>query len=431
MKLPWAAGRVLTPEEYKDYCKQVISDCRHCSIRPKEYTPSLLDFALLMKPGEWPRLTRLAEGLSRELATAEQELLHRPDQFDSLGLQASIAEVLKGCSPGDRPKGFARVMRFDFYFTDEGWRFSEANPDAPGGYVEAYGLTRAMAAYYPGFSPPPNPAAAYAEAIYRFAGKGATVSFFHEDIRVAAWTPEFIQNEVEKQGMRGVLVKPRHLLWKANFAHISTPSGTVKPDVLIRVVLASWLAKLGRRDQWAPWFCGSKTPISNPGHSILVESKRLPLVFGELDAPMTGYRAFSPESRSPRSVPRSLQYQWVFKPAFGYHGLGIGIAGVTQKTAYKKIAEEARQDDAKWVAQRRFESVPVPTERGPGHVCLGVYTIDGVAGGVFARIRGKPLIDGHAPSIAVLIPQGEMKNESWNPKSKMLKNSTANDFVNA
>jgi hypothetical protein len=409
MKLPWAAGRVLNPDEFEVYYRQVIHDCRHCSIRPAEYRQSLLDFPLLMMPGEWPKLARLAEKLSEEVAAAEQELLHRPDLYESLGLRTSIAKVLKGCRPADRPKGFARVMRFDFCFTEDGWKFTECNPDTAGGFVEAYGLTKALAAYYPGFSPPPNPAAAYADAIHKSAGPGGRVAIFHPRSRVASWTPQFIQNEVEKRGMRGILVNPRHLTWKSNRAVVSTPAGSVIPDFLIRRLMAKWLPSLREIAVWTPWFCGSRTPISNPGHSILVESKRFALICKELDTQLIEYCAFSPESRSPNAVPQRSQTDWVFKPAFGCIGQGIGIAGATPKSLFEKISEAARRNTLKWVAQRRFQSVPLTTERGLGHACLGIYTIDGIAGGAFGRIRGKPLIDGYAPSIAVLIPQRDIQ----------------------
>jgi len=267
-----------------------------------------------------------------------------------------------------------------------------------------------MAAYYLGFSPPPNPAAVYAEAIQKFAGKGAMVAFFHAGVRAATWDPQFIVKEVEKRGMRGVLANPRHLAWNSNFAQVLTPSGTVRPNALIRLFLANYLPGAGKRSQWVPWFSGSRTPISNPGYSILAESKRFPLLCRELDTQMPTYQAFSPESRSPIEVSRACQDQWVFKPAFGMGGRGIGIAGVTKKEAFKEIAEEARRNALKWVAQRRFDSLPVTTERGPGHVCLGVYTVAGIAAGIYARIRGKPLIDYHAMAIPVLIPRGDSEN---------------------
>jgi hypothetical protein len=408
MRLPWRAGRVLEAKECEEYCQQVISDCCYSSIRPAEFRQSLLDFPLLLKPGEWPRLARLAEDLAGEVTAAEQELFDRPDLYESLGLRASILKVLKGCRPKDRPRGFARVMRFDFYFTTEGWMFSEANPDTAGGYVEAYGPAKALAAYFPGFFPPPNPAAAYADSIGRFGGKSANVAIFHSGCRVARWTPEFILNELEKRGIGGVLVNPRHLRWESNRAVVSTGSRSLRPDLVIRHLLADWLPNLRAKELWAPWFCGSRTPISNPGYSILVESKSFPVVLKELDTRLTKFCRYSPESRVPSKVPKSSESEWVFKPTFGFGGHGIGMPGVTRNGVFKRMVEEARRNPLRWVAQRRFESVPVPTERGPGHVCLGLYTVDGSAAGIFARIAGKPLIDGNAPSIAVLIPEGDL-----------------------
>ena len=409
MKPPWEAGRVLTPKEFKGYLKQVMFDFRHCTIRPNEYGP-FLDFAILLKPGEWPKLARLTEKLSQEVAAAGRELVRRPELYDSLGLRADIAEVLKACAPNCRPSGFAQVMRFDFCFTQEGWRFTEGNPDGPSGYIEAEGLTRGMEVYYPGFSAPPNPAAAYAAAIHRFGGNGAQVAFFHRATRLDRLSPQYVLREVENRGMRGVLANPRQVKWKSNFAQVWTPTGNVRPDLLIRMVMSDWLPNLRHRDLWVPWFCGSKTPMSNPGSSIVVESKRLPILYKELDAPMSECRAYSPESRSPDEVPRRSQNQWVFKPAIGGGGRVIGIAGAMKKLAFEKIADEARRNAVKWVAQRRFEYVPVPTERGPGHVCLGIYTVDGVATGIHARIRGKPLIDPLSMIIPILIPRADLES---------------------
>jgi glutathionylspermidine synthase len=172
--------------------------------------------------------------------------------------------------------------------------------------------------------------------------------------------------------------------------------------------MAERMLKLCRRSQWAHWFCGARTPVSNPGYTILSESKRFPRVLKELDAPMPAYRSHSPESRFPTEISPSSQNQWVFKPAFGVAGRGVAIAGVTRKLAFDGAAEVSRRHPMNWVAQRRFESVAVPTERGPGFVCLGIYTVDGSAAGAYARIKGKALIDNRALSIPVLIPERDL-----------------------
>jgi len=423
VKPPFEAGRVLARAEFVNYYKQLVRDCRHTGMRPGDHLP-LLDFPLLMQPGEWPRLARLAEKLSGEIAAAEEELLERPELHDRLGLPREVAEVLRDCRRRCRPKGFGRVMRFDFYHTREGWRFSEANPDAVGGWIPAYAYAKSMASWYPGYTPPPNPAAAYAKAMRQFAGKGATVAMFHVRVRAAAWCPRFILKEVEMQGMNGFLSNPRRVSWKSNFAEILSRRGRIRPDLMVRLIITTWFTKLRNRALWAPWFCGSKTPTSNPGSAILIESKRFSLLLAELATRTPTFGAYSPESRSPLEVPRRSQDQWVFKPAFGVGGHGIGLAGISKRTAFERIAERARRNPSNWVAQRRFESVPVETERGPGHVCLGIFTVNGAAAGVYGRIRGTPLINQHAMNAVILIPEQDLGAERAPRKFQLVKNST-------
>jgi hypothetical protein len=62
---------------------------------------------------------------------------------------------------------------------------------------------------------------------------------------------------------------------------------------------------------------------------------------------------------------------------------------------------------AKWIAQRRFESVPVSTAVGPRHVCVGVYTVNGHAVGAYARLSEKPLIDFAAVDVALLVEEDD------------------------
>lgn len=146
-----------------------------------------------------------------------------------------------------------------------------------------------------------------------------------------------------------------------------------------------------------------KTPVSNPASCVVLQSKRSPLVWDELLAPTSTWRSLLPETKCPSALaPESLP-EWVIKPVWGRAGAAVAIAGVTEDGAYKKILRRARRDPTGWVAHRRFESVAVPTEQGPRHICLGVFTIDGRAVGAYGRMAPKPLVDGHAEEIAILI----------------------------
>jgi hypothetical protein len=409
MSLPWVAGRVLEDEERRSYFQEVRAACGHCNFRPYVFPGVLTDFPLLMKPGVWPKLARLAEKLTTEALAAEREILNRPDLMTKLGLPASLRTALQGCARERWPQGAARVMRFDFYFTTKGWRFSEVNADSPGGYLDANGFIAPMAPYYPGYAPPPNPAAVYAAAIRKATGKDASIVVLREGRnRWADCQAQFVAKEIRHLGMRGIIAEPQELRWNSGRAHLAGSGRTGEASLLVRFYLGKWLRSRHRGIVWEPWFSGGKTPMSNPGTAVLIESKRFPLTWGELESAMPSWHSFLPETRCPKEIRVSELKDWVLKPSLGSMGLRVAIAGVTEKRRFERFAALARGNPSGWVAQRRFTSVPVATERGPGHVCIGVFTVDGVTAGAFGRIRGKPLIDGRSLGIPVLISESDV-----------------------
>jgi hypothetical protein len=408
VKVPWEVGRVLTPAEWEDHCKAVETHCRDCDVRLGDYRMQSPDFALLLKPGEWPRLAKLVQKLTQEMLAAEQELISRPDLYRLLGLPTNIRRVMEECNPRCQPKSVARIVRFDFHFTKEGWLFSEANTDRPAG-LETYGFTKAIAPYYPGYSILPNPASRYAEAICEASGRNNLVGFVHASPPRYVRQAQFLAREVERRGVRTMLLLPRRLLWISNFARIRGPSVTCTPDLLVRRLSTDELVRSSQHAVWNPWFCGGKTLMSNSGAVVVTASKRFPVVWRELDTRLSAWHSCSPETRCPSELSGGSVTDWVFKPTFGGAGARVAIAGITKQRTFKEIVDQARRHPARWVAQRRFESVALPTERGPGHVCLGIYTVDGVAAGVFTRIRGQALIDHHSLMIPLLIPQSDAK----------------------
>lgn len=404
MKVPWQAGRVLTPEEWEDHCRAVKDDCRDY---PGAYRAEAPDFALLLKPGEWPRLAKLVQKLTQEMLAAEQELASRPDLYRLLGLPPTIRRVMEECGPQCQPKSAARLVRFDFHFTKQGWLFSEVNAGRVGRPSEAYGFAKAMAPYYPGFSPPPNPATKYADAISRAAGRNGLIGFVHESLRRSIRDAQFLAREVERRGMRTTLLPLRRLSWTSSLARVRVSSGVLTPDLLVRGIAVRELVRSSERAVWEPWFCGGKTLMSNPGTVVAVASKRFPVVWKEMDTRMSAWRSSLPETCCPGELKGGSVTDWVFKPALGSDGARVAIAGVTMRQAFKETVNQARRHPDRWVAQRRFESVALATERGPGHVCLGIYTVDGVAAGAFTRIRGEALINARSLWIPVLVPQSD------------------------
>ena len=406
MKLPWSVERRLRPDDWESVRMRLMFDCCKWDIQSEDHSV-VADFPLILDQEEWNSLAGYAEKLTREVLAAEGELLCRPDLHKILGLPESICRVLRKCAPEKIATGAARVMRFDFHFTPEGWRISEVNADVPGGFIEASGFVELMAEYYSDHSIPPNPAEAYEDAIAVAAGEGGAIGLVHatahcDDRQVM----QYLAKGLQRRGMQPIVLSPKHLKWDSGFARIASAFAAVKPTLLVRFFPAEWLPNLRPASSWEPWFCGGKTLMSNPGRALLIQSKRFPLVWNKLKTPLPTWQSLLPETKSPSDISSGSEH-WVFKPVLGRVGEDVAIAGITEQRAYKEIVKDVKRHPNDWIAQRRFNTLPLETHSGVRYPCLGIFTLDGHAVGVYGRIAAKPLIDHDAQDIAVLIRRKE------------------------
>lgn len=402
MEIPLRAGAQLHPKDWESVRLRLMFDCCKWDIQSEDHSV-VADFPLFLEKEEWKRLASLAEKMTFELLAAERELLSSPDLHGRLGLPRAIENVLKKCSPEKIPVGAARVMRFDFHPTSAGWRVSEVNSDVPGGFIEAAGFTELMAGYYPGYSRPPNPAIKYMDAIASTVGEASAIALVHatahcDDRQVM----EYLGRGLRQKGMEVVPVAPNHLQWELGFARIETTFASARPELLVRFFPAEWLPELRPASIWEPWFLAGKTQMSNPGPAVLIQSKRFPLVCSGLKTALPIWQSLLPETRCPTEVDTKSQ-DWVFKPAFGRVGEDIAMADVTEPRTYKQIVKDVKRHPGNWLAQKRFVSLPLETPCGTRYTCLGVFTMDGHAAGVYGRIAVKPLIDHEAQDVAVFI----------------------------
>jgi len=390
-KLPWVAGKPLTAEQWKAYRARLASESLKHDILPADYYPPA-NFPLLLDRNEWLSLARTAEKLTAEVLAAERELIGRIDLHARLGLPASVRQVFRKWSPDSTP-GTARYMRFDFHLTPQGWRISEVNADMANGFNAGSLFTKLMAPYYEGCSRPPDPVRAHAKAVLRAAGAGALVAVVRRAVRARDCEAKYLASELRKQGMQSVIVSPGNLTWKSNCAQITQGKATRAADLLIPLMGVDWLPRLRPGSLWKRWFRGSRVMMSNPGTSVLIESKRLPLVWDELETPMPTWRtAIVPETRCPSGLKSVHRGDWVLKRAFGGVGQGVAIAGISSGRAYKEAARQAKRHPYGWVAQRRFEILPVKTPKGARYICLGIFTVDGKVAGAYGRSSKSTLI---------------------------------------
>jgi glutathionylspermidine synthase len=393
-----SATAALEQDAYQRLIRQSIFEC--CKWDPQLEDQCVISrFALVLPLEAWEELARTAEQLAAETLAMEQALLRRPDLLRRLGLPRPITKALRMAKAP--AKGIARVMRFDFHPLADGWALSEVNCDVPGGFIESAGIARLVHANFPDLHLPAEPASAVAKALRRSVGENALVALVH----ATAYTDDrqvmtFLSRFLAEQGLRSELVGPEQLRWGDGAAHLHDGA---RVDAILRFYPAEWLPALGRRSGWQQFFRPSRTPACNPATALCVQSKRLPLVWDELEAPHVLWKRLLPETQDPRLVDWPHDSRWILKTALGRVGDGIGMRGQTQAREMKGLLRALRWSPGSLVAQRKFESQPIDTPRGPMHACLGVYTVDGTAAGVYGRIAPRPLIDHRAADVAVLV----------------------------
>ena len=425
MTPPVTCGEPIDVPAFAALRRRTIFEC--CKWDPQVGdVAALSNTPLLLAPEAWAEIAHQAEALARELRDAEDELTGRPDLWRELGLPWSVRRALARVRRAGAPRALARLVRFDFHPTRDGWRISEANTDVPGGFVEAQGFTSLVAEHIANSRsdclgagsaaprPAGAPAAAYADAIRRALPDAALVALVHatayaDDRQVMV----YLARELERRGLRAVLISPEHLRWERGGAsgaatgraraRLACDWADGEPAAVLRFFPAEWLPNCSRASGWRHFFAGAETPLSNPATAILTQGKRLPLVWDRLRTPLPTWRALLPETRSAAELTGAPGADWVLKPALGRVGDGVGIEGVTPDKERAQIVQAARRSPRHWVLQRRFESAPVPSAGGPVHVCLGVFTVDSAAAGVYGRISSRALIDQHAQDAAVLV----------------------------
>lgn len=399
---PWLPVEPLGDVEFRALRRRVIFDCQ-------KWDPQVGDecviarYPLVIARAAWDEVVPLAEALARETIAAETELAARPDLHKHLGLPGAARRALGEITRRGAAAGGARIIRFDFHFTSEGWRISEANTDVPGGLNEASGFTPLIASHYLWARPVGDPAGAYVDALCRLAPRGGVAALIH----ATAYSDDqqmmvFVGKRLEGAGLRVHLASPRHLAWRDGHAHLDADWWRGPLDLVVRFFPSDWLTGLPHACGWTHLFAGGRTPISNPATALLTQSKRFPLVWDALATPLPTWRALLPETRDPRRAPWRTSDDWVIKPALGRVGEGIGMPGLVTGKEWRQIRRDAWLFPSQAVAQRRFHPTAIEIAGIARYPCLGVYTVDGRVVGAYGRLAPRPFIDSRAEDAAVL-----------------------------
>jgi glutathionylspermidine synthase len=399
--VPLRAEEPLAPNLFSPLRRRAVLD--GCKWDPQVGdTDTLAPFPLVLASSAWREIARQAERLTAEAIAAEEEISHRPDLFDQLGLPRALRQILAETAPLTPAAG--RVMRFDFHFTTQGWRISEANSDVPGGFTEASHFTSMVAAHFPHLRPAGDPAADWSDVLASAALPSGFVALlsapgYMEDHQVIA----FLGAQLRERGCHTHLARPEQFIWRDGVAHLDTKSRRASVNVVFKFYQAEWISRLPEKSGWKYFFRGGRTPVANPALAVISESKRFPLVWDRLSTPLPAWRELLPETRDPRDAPWSRSDEWLLKTALCNTGDTVSIREFMRREDWLKTRAAVAFSPGRWLAQRRFESVPISTPAGPRHTCVGVYTVNGRASGVYARLSATSVINFAATDAALLL----------------------------
>ncbi len=363
---------------------------------------------VLIGPGTWLKLRQMAENLAAELMTAEEELIHRPKLYSILGLPGPLRSLLEQAHKHELTPCAVRTLRFDFHYTTDGWRVSEVNSDVPGGYTEASCFTKLMCDRYPGTRSAGNPATEWADAMFSAVGRLGNVALlsapgFLEDQQVTT----FLAGQLEARQVKTFLLHhPSQLKWKWERARILSQGKEIAIDAIVRFYQGEWLAKLPCNCGWKWLFLGGRTLVSNPAVALLTESKRFPLTWDTLSSKMNTWKVLLPECCEPGEGSWKAGDSWVLKAAFSNTGDDVYMRESMDRETWAKLLRSVERHPERWIVQRRFDAIPIPSHPCPIYPCTGVYTINGRAAGVYARASVRRVTDYMAMDVALLIDEG-------------------------
>ena len=425
MNLPWQIVEPLDAKTFAEVKRAAIFEC--CKWDPQvEDVCTLSPLPLMLTAEAWAELVSLAAKLAGETIAAEMAILQKPWRLKELGLPWSLRRKLSDASILENQNRHLRLIRFDFHFTTEGWRISEANTDVPGGFNEASGFTRLMAQHYGNAAASGDPASEIVRAMSEVVPQNGTVALAHatafsDDRQVMT----FLAQRLQKAGLKPVLVGPDHLRWENGKAFVAADWATGPVDFIFRFFPAEWLAALPRRCGWRHLLGNSQTPLCNPASAIVSQSKRFPLLWNELPLALPTWNTLLPQTFDVRKIDRQISPQsLVFKPIFGRVGDMIKISGLTGEKETRRIDRAIRRHPKMWVAQKRFEAVPLRSPLGDVFPCIGIYTLNTRVIGAYGRIARRPLIDHLAQDAAVLVAQPK-KFPTQNQTGKTIRHETS------
>ena len=388
-----------------------------------KWDPQFLDnntvarHVLVLTKKEAEELADYTRKLAKETMEAEEFINDNLHLAKTLKLPRRLKNEIKSMSNYERDK-HVRLMRFDFHPIKEGgFAVSEVNSDVPGGHGEASIMPaiakeilddgKAQGKYgYIDFSD------YLIEAISKKVKPQGTIflnycTCYSDDRQVM----EFVGDRLAAKGYKILKGAADHIAFKAGKAYSILDGNECELDGIFRYTPVEWVMDI-KPKRWQGYF-NTETPSINHPVSLYAQTKRFPFMWEILES--NGIDMSTWKKLLPHTVKVTKEYcdeksleEYIFKPAYGRVGEKISIKEACRGDEFKKIIKDVKRHPGKYIAQKKFNSMPLVTEEGEEfHVCIGSFSVDDDHAGFYARISNLPRIDSHAADIPVLVEWDE------------------------
>ncbi|MBI4651277.1 glutathionylspermidine synthase family protein [Candidatus Desantisbacteria bacterium] len=167
--------------------------------------------------------------------------------------------------------------------TENGWAVSEVNSDVPGGFSETESLPRIVSKYFHDKTFFGNVGESLLKAFLQLLPNKGRIAFvyatsYSDDRQVMLYLSQIFKNG----GFECVLIAPDHLRWDNNKVYSIAIDQKGVIDGIVRFFPIEWMRYLPESSGWKNFF-STKIPSCNHPVSILTQSKRLPLVWKNLN----------------------------------------------------------------------------------------------------------------------------------------------------
>lgn len=356
--------------------------------------PTVPRGALVLSRSEHAEVVRASEALFALADRAQARWIWDDAAAPALGVPDALAPLARA----ERPAG--RVTRIDFFLTADGWRVSEFNDDAPGGFNDAMGLAATLHDFV---EKDLEVAGDLPESLPALVSRGsASVGFayataYAEDLQVV----ELLSKLVEADGAATTLASPAHLVVEDGVARFAGE----RVDAMYRFFPCEWFPLLANLREWERALA-SGLRVVNPFRCAWTQSKA---AFARFHEEATGSdralaRALLPPTRRLDARAPGDRGNLVLKPAFGRMGEGVVLGAISTQAAWEKALSSAALRRRAWVLQERF--VPLRVEIAPGVTrtpCIGAYVVDGRFAGYYSRISEHPVVAYDAANVLTLV----------------------------